>query len=70
MAQLKGRAQPPVARPNLEVITIITCIVGFPGSGKTTDAARRAHKFVKKSVKVYSNIPELTDTIQVYSNTP
>lgn len=44
---------------------MITCIVGFPGSGKTTDAARRAHQFAKKRVKVYSNIPELTDTIHV-----
>lgn len=44
---------------------MITCIVGFPGSGKTTDAARRTRKFRKKGIKVYSNIPELTDTIPV-----
>lgn len=44
---------------------MIHTIIGFPGSGKTTHAAYLAHKFQRKHIKVYSNIPELSSTIPV-----
>ena len=44
---------------------MIHCIVGFPGTGKTTAAARMAVKAIRKGIKVYSNIPELTQTIPI-----
>lgn len=44
---------------------MIHCVVGFPGTGKTTYCARLAHRAMKHGVKVYSNIPELTKTIPV-----